>query len=152
MDIRIEGDPTSWTLTRPDEARQAVASGEPVALPVSEPLAGRLVLSPQSMGSIVFFQPAVDPHHGVVPNGVRLPAQCLYVPLTTGPDPHSNPARYYLLPAATDLDALEGEIKAAMSLGTTVSIDFTGPDQPGVIVLNGAALSFAVLCSATAGV
>ncbi len=38
-----------------------------------------------------------------------------------------------------------------MSRGTTVSIDFTGPGEPGVIVLNGAALSFAVLCSATAG-
>ena len=151
MDIRIEGDPTSWTLTHPDGARQAVASGEPVALPVSEPLAGRLLLSPKSVGSIVFFQPAMDPHHGVVPNGVKLPEQCVYVPSTTGPDPHSNPARYYLLPTQTDLDALESDIKAAMSRGTTVSIDFTGPDQPGVIVLNGAALPFVVLCPATAG-
>ena len=37
-----------------------------------------------------------------------------------------------------------------MSRGTAVSVNFSGPDQPGVIVLNGAALSFAVLCSATA--
>jgi hypothetical protein len=150
MDIRIEGDPTSWTLAGPADASQVAASGEPVVLRVSEPLAGRLLLSPRSAGSVVFFQPAMDPHHGVVPNGVRLPERCLYIPSTTGPDPHSNPARYYLLPTATDLAALEAEIKAAMSGGTTVSIDFTGPDQPGVIVLNGAALSFAVLCSATA--
>jgi hypothetical protein len=148
MDIRIEGDPTSWTLARPVDARQVAASGDPVVLAVSEPLAGRLLLSPRSAGSVVFFQPAMDPH-GVVPNGVRLPEQCLYVPSTTGPDPHSNPARYYLLPTATDLAALEREIKAAMSRGTAVSVDFTGPDEPGVIVLNGAALSFAVLCPGT---
>ena len=151
MDIRIEGDPTSWTLAGPVDASQLAAAAEPMVLPVAEPLAGRLLLSPRAVGSVVVFQPAMDPHHGVVPNGVRLPEQCLYVPSTTGPDPHSNPARYYVLPAATDLAALETEIKAAMGGGTTVSIDFTGPDQPGVIVLNGAALSFAVLCSATAG-
>ena len=132
-------------------ARQVAASGDPVVLAVSEPLAGRLLLSPRSAGSLVFFQPAMDPHHGVVPNGVRLPGQCLYVPSTTGPDPHSNPARYYLLPSGTDLAALEREIKAAMSRGTTVSVDFAGPDEPGVVVLNGAALPFAVLSSPTAG-
>jgi hypothetical protein len=150
MDIRIEGDPTSWTLARPVDARQVAASGEPVVLAVSEPLAGRLLLSPRSAGSVVFFQPAMDPRHGVVPNGVRLPEQCLYVPSTTGPDPHSNPARYYVLPTGTDLAGLEREIKTAMSRGTAVSVDFTGPDQPGVIVLNVAVLPFAVLCSATA--
>jgi hypothetical protein len=38
-----------------------------------------------------------------------------------------------------------------MSRGTTVSVDFTGPNEPGVVVLNGAALPFAVLSSPTAG-
>jgi hypothetical protein len=149
MDIRIEGDPTSWTLAHPQDVSRLAASGEPEALAVSEPLAGRLLLSLRSVGSVVFFQPAMDPHHGVVPNGVRLPEQCLYVPSTTGPDPHSNPARYYLLPTSTDLAALETEIKAAMREGIRVSIDFTGPDQPGVLVLNGGALSFVVLCAGT---
>jgi hypothetical protein len=151
MDIRIEGDPTSWTLTDPADVSQLAASGEPEALAVSEPLAGRLLLSSRSVGSVVFFQPAMDPRHGVVPNGVKLPEQCLYVPSTTGPDPHSNPARYYLLPTSTDLDALEKQIMAAMSGGTMVSIDFTGPDQAGVVVLNGAALSFVVLCPGSSG-
>jgi hypothetical protein len=151
MDIRIEGDPTSWTLTRPADVSRLAASGEPEVLEVSEPLAGRLLLSLRSVGSVVFFQPAMDPHHGVVPNGVRLPEQCLYVPSTTGPDPHSNPARYYVLPTSTDLAALQAQIKAAMREGTRVSIDFTGPDQPGVIVLNGGALSFVVLCYGTSG-
>ena len=87
MDIRIEGDPTSWTLARPVDASQLAASGEPMVVPVSEPLAGRLLLSPRSVGSVVFFQPAMDPHKGVVPNGVRLPEQCLYVPFDDGPGP-----------------------------------------------------------------
>jgi hypothetical protein len=151
MDIRIEGDPTSWTLTGPFDPGRLAASGEPEPLAVSEPLAGRLLLSFRSVGSVVFFQPAMDSHHGVVPNGVRLPEQCLYVPSTTGPDPHSNPARYYLLPTSTDLKALEKQIKAAMREGTRVSIDFTGPDQAGVVVLNGGALSFVVLCPGSPG-
>lgn len=149
MDIRIEGDPTSWALTSPVEPSQVAASGEPVVLPLSEPLAGRLLLSPRSVASVVFFQPAADPRHGVVPNGVRLPEQCLYVPSATGPDPHSNPARYYLLPTSTDLATLEAQITAAMSGGTTISVEFTGPGDPGVIMLNGAAMSFVVLCPAT---
>ena len=68
---------------------------------------------------------------------------------TTGPDPHSNPPRYYLLPMSTDLAALEAEITAAMTGGTLVTVDFTGPADPGVVLLNGAALPFVVLCPAT---
>jgi hypothetical protein len=153
MDIRIEGDPTTWRLRTPIDAGQLTAPGGPAVLEVSEPLAGRLLLSPRAVGSVVLFQPpAADPHHGVVPNGVRLPeeARCLYVPSTTGPDLHSNPPRYYLLPPFTDLEVLEAEITTAMS-GGTVTVDFTGPADPGVIVLNGAALSFVVLCPRTSG-
>jgi hypothetical protein len=35
--------------------------------------------------------------------------------------------------------------------GTVLSVDFTGPADPGVVVLNGAAVSFVVLCPATPG-
>ena len=115
MDIRIEGDPTSWTLSTPIDPGQVAGSIGPVPLEVSEPLGGRLLLSPRSVGSVVFFQPAADPRHGVVPNGVRLPEQCLYVASTTGPDPHSNPPRYYLLPQSADLANLEARIAAAMT-------------------------------------
>ena len=151
MDIRIEGDPTSWTLSTPIDPGQVTASDGAVVLEVSEPLAGRMLLSPRSAGSVVFLQPAADPRHGVVPNGVRLPEQCLYVSSATGPDPHSNPPRYYVLPRSADLAALETQIAAAMGEGTMISVDFTGPADPGVVVLNGAAVSFAVLCPATPG-
>ena len=121
MDIRIEGDPTSWTLAAPADPGQVAASSGPVALEISEPLAGRMLLSPRSAGSVVFLQPAASPHHGVVPNGVRLPEQCLYVSSATGPDPHSNPPRYYVLPRSADLAALEAQITAAMGEGTVRS-------------------------------
>ena len=149
--LRIEGDPTSWILREPIEAERVTASSSPVTLNVAEPLAGRLLLSPGSVRSAVFISQLTDRGHA--PNGVILPesSSCLYVPSTTGPDPHSNPSRYYLLPTDTSLAALEREIKTAMSRGTTVSVDFTGPDQPGVIVLNGGTLSFVVLCPAPTG-
>lgn len=149
MDIRIEGDPTSWTLGTPIDPGQVTAASGPVVLEVAEPLGGRLLLSPRSAGSVVFFQPAANPRHGVVPNGVKLPGQCLYVASATGPDPHSNPPRYYLLPQSADLAELEARITAAMSGGTIVSVDFTGPADPGVVVINGGAVSFAVLCPAS---
>jgi len=151
MDIRIEGDPTSWTLATPIDPGQVTVSSGAVVLEVSEPLAGRMLLSPRSAGSVVFLQPAASPHHGVVPNGVRLPEQCLYVSSATGPDPHSNPPRYYVLPRSADLAALEAQIAAAIDGGTILTVDFTGPADPGVVVLNGAAVSFAVLCPATPG-
>lgn len=151
MDIRIEGDPTSWTLSTPIDPGQVAGAIGPVPLEVSEPLGGRLLLSPRSVGSVVFFQPAADPRHGVVPNGVRLPEQCLYVASTTGPDPHSNPPRYYLLPQSADLTNLEARIAAAMSEKTVLTVDFTGPADPGVVVLNGGAVSFVVLCPASPG-
>jgi DNA-binding CsgD family transcriptional regulator len=90
--------------------------------------------------------PAADPRHGVVQNGVRLPEQCLYVASTTGPDPHSNPPRYYLLPRSADLADLKARITAAMSGETILTVDFTGPADPGVVVLNGG--RFRSWCSA----
>ena len=48
-----------------------------------------------------------------------------------------------------NLAALEAEITAAISGGTVVTVDLPGPSQNGVAVLNGAALSFVVLCPAT---
>jgi hypothetical protein len=59
----------------------------------------------------------------------------------------SGPLRYGLPPSA-DLAALEAEIAAEMSAGTFVTVDLTGPANTGVVVLNGAALPFVVLCPA----
>ena len=145
--LRIEGDPTSWTLTAAMEDAHVLASGTPVAVPVAAPLAGRLLLSPRAVGSVVYLQP--PDVHGHIPSGARLPQPCLYVPSATGPDPHSSPPRYYWLPPLVNLPALEAQITAAMSGGTTVTVDLPGLADNGLAVLNGAALSFVVLCPAT---
>ena len=146
--LRIEGDPTSWNLPTAIEPGQVTASSGPLALDVSEPLAGRLLLSPQSAGSVVFLQTLVPPH-GVVPNGLILSVPCLYLPSVTGPDPHSSPQRYYTLPLSVDLAGLEADILAAMTGGTLVTVEVTGPVAAGFAVLNGGALPFVVLCPRT---
>jgi hypothetical protein len=145
--LRIEGDPTSWTLTAAIDAGQVLMSGAPVAVPVSAPLAGRLLLSPRAVGSVAYLHVLDD--HGHIPSGAQLPQPCLYVPSATGPDPHSSPPRYYALPPLSNLAALEAEITAAMSGGTVLTVDLAGPTDNGAVVLNGAALSFVVLCPAT---
>ena len=145
--LRIEGDPTSWTLTAAIDAGQVLTSGAPVTVPVSAPLAGRLLLSPRAAGSVVYLQVLDD--HGHIPSGDQLPQPCLYVPSATGPDPHSSPPRYYGLTPLANLAALEAEITAAMSGGTFVTVGLAGPTDNGIVVLNGAALSFVVLCPAT---
>ena len=144
--LRIEGDPTSWTLSTPIEAGQVPASAAPVALPVSAPLAGRLLMSPRSMGSAVLLEPPPD-DHGHVPSDAKLPSPpCMYLPSTAGAG--GSGSLRYLLPPSADLAALEAEIAAAMSAGTFVTVDLTGPANTGVVVLNGAALPFVVLCPA----
>ena len=65
----------------------------------------------------------------------------LYLPSSTGPTAH-HPG--YPLPLGTDLAALEQDIIAAMSGRTFLSIEIT-EIQGGVVLLNGAALAFAVL-------
>lgn len=142
--LRIEGDPTSWILSEQIEAERLTASSGPVALQVSEPLAGTLLLSPRSVRSVVLISQLLDRGH--IPNGVILLESCLYVPSTTGPDPHANPPRYYLF--SGDFAAVEAKITAAMRDGTFVTVDVIGPADPGAVVLNGGALSFVVLCPA----
>jgi hypothetical protein len=140
--LRIEGDPTDWYIDPAVTAGQLTA-GTPLAVPVASPLAGRLVLSPRAAGHIAVMDP--PPGHGVIPSGAQLPEPCLYLP---APDGTGVPNRYPLSPV-TDLAALESEITAAMSAGTVITVDLTVVAYRGVLVLNGAALSFAVLCPAT---
>lgn len=147
MYIRIEGDPTCWQLRPAIDPEQLTASTAPTELAVSDPLAGTLLLSRRLFGSVVILSPPPDSGH--IPNGLILTEPCLYVPSTTGPDPHSNPPRYYQLDRSEDLQALRAKITAAMSGGTFITVNVTGRADTGVVVLNGAALSFVVVCPAT---
>jgi hypothetical protein len=140
--LRIEGDPTDWFIDPPVTAGQLTA-GAPVALPLASPLAGRIVLSPRAAGSIAVMEP--PPGHAHIPSGAKLPDPCLYLPSPAGPSSQTS----YPLAPLTDLAALENQIAGAMSAGTFVTVELTAVAHTGVLVLNGAALSFAVLCPAS---
>ena len=139
--MRIDDDPTSWELS--EGLEQVPTSGAPVPLQVSHPLMGTLVLSPRSVGSAVFFE--TFPSHGTHPNGIFLPEQVLYVPSPAGLDVHSNPPNFYTFPGTVSREALQADITAAMTDGTFLTVDIT----EGVVVINGATVSFAVLCPPT---
>jgi hypothetical protein len=141
--LQIGTDPTGWVLenVEPDTvAAQLSQATGPVVLPVVGPLQGNLVVSPSVAGAISARRPS--PIHGAHPSHIALPGwPVLYLPSPAGPTPDF-PG--YPLAPDTDLAALEQDIIAAMSGGTFVSIrvaDIRG----GVVLLNGAALDFAVL-------
>lgn len=136
--LKIQGDPTSWTLRTappPDPGWHA-----PVALDITAPLPGTLILSPARVGSF-----ALTP--GIFANGwhpdpvINLVSPYLYIPTTGG----VTAASYgYPLAADTDLPGLRQRIIDAMTVGITflVSVNVLGA---GVVSLNGAQLPFAVI-------
>jgi len=141
--LQIGTDPTAWILEDADPdtvAAQLSGATGPVVLPVAGPLQGDLVVSPPAAASISLQRPS--PLHGVHPSHLAVPQwPVLYLPSLTGPVQDS-PG--YPLARSTDLAALERDIIAAMSGGTFLSIQLA--DIPGgAVLLNGAALDFAVL-------
>ena len=146
--LRIGTDPTAWVLENADldtvAAQLSQATG-PVVLPVAGPLQGNLVVSPSAVATISVQRPA--PGHGLHPRHIALPRfPVLYLPSLTGPTKDS-PG--YPLAPGTDLAALEQEIIAAMTGRTLLSIQIADI-QGGVVLLNGAALAFAVLAQVQA--
>jgi hypothetical protein len=141
--LRIGTDPTAWVLesTDPDTvAAQLSQATGPVVLPVLDPLQGDLVVSPSAAASISVARPS--PAHGWHPSHIALPRwPVLYLPSLTGPTKDS-PG--YPLDPGTDLAAQEKDIIAAMSGRTFLSIQTAGIPG-GVVLLNGAVLTFAVL-------
>jgi len=141
--LRIGTDPTAWVLENagPDTvAAQLSQSTGPIVLPVVDPLQGDLVVSPAAAATIWVHRP--PPVHGWHPSHIALPRwPVLYLPSPAGPI-QDYPG--YPLDPNTDLAALKQEIIAAMSGRTVLSIKVAGIPG-GVVLLNGAALSFAVL-------
>jgi len=141
--LRIGTDPTAWVLenTDPDTvAAQLSQATGPVVLPVVSPLQGNLVVSPSAAATISVQGPA--PGHGFRPSHLALPRwPALYLPSLTGPT-QASPG--YALDPSTDLAALEQDIITAMSGRTVFSVQIADM-QGGVVLLNGAALDFAVL-------
>jgi hypothetical protein len=141
--LRIGTDPTAWILenAEPDTvAAQLSQATGPVVLPVVGPLQGNLVVSPSAAATISLRGPS--PGRGARPSHIALPRwPVLYLPSLTSPTQDS-PG--YPLAPGTDLAAQEKDIIAAMSGRTFLSIQ-VADIQGGVVLLNGAALDFAVL-------
>jgi hypothetical protein len=141
--LRIGSDPTAWVLenTDPDTvAAQLSQATGPVVLPVVDPLQGDLVVSPSAAAIIWVHSPPLI--RGWHPSHIALPrSPVLYLHSPTSPTQDS-PG--YPLDPNTDLAALEQDIITAMSGRTFLSIQVAGIPG-GVVLLNGAALDFAVL-------
>jgi predicted RecA/RadA family phage recombinase len=134
--IQIEGDPTTWWLAQPISASQL--TGQPLSLQVIAPVVGTLVLSGKAASVAVF-----DPPSGQAPNLLDVPVQAIYVPTAAG---ISEGSVGYELPASAVLGTLAGQIAALMLGGNTQVVALGGTTSGGTLVLNGATLSFAVLC------
>jgi hypothetical protein len=159
--LRIWADPTSWFITGTSYGAIAdeLGQGSPVLLDVAFPLQGQLVLSLAHAGSVALLPPWA--HAGTHPGDNPPPAQgraeigtgapaplplrlpALYLPSTAGATLES-PG--YRLPADTDPGALASAIKTAIGGGSRYRVSLAS----GLLVLNGAALAFAVICPATA--
>jgi len=141
--LQIGTDPTAWVLenAEPDTvAAQLSQATGPVVLPVAGPLQGSLVVSPPAAATISLQRPS--PLHGVHPSHLAAPRwPVLYLPSPAGP---TQDFLGYPLARGADLAALEQDIIAAMRDGTFLSIQLAGIPG-GVVLLNGAALDFAVL-------
>jgi hypothetical protein len=144
--LQTGNDPANWYFD--SASYDAVASalttpGAPVTVDVIAPLKGQLVLNPRAAGGVALTLP-ISPV-GWNPSGIALPSSpLLYVPSVTGPT-HEAPG--YVLAGGQDLAALQQEIVSAMTAGTTLTLTLDVPlPGKGVLALNGAALSFAVIC------
>jgi hypothetical protein len=157
--LRIEGDPTTWVLGQPIEDTALTQSSAPFQAEIIAPLAGTLILSGRAAASVALYDPpggvipsgatpgGVKPS-GVIPSGASPLTPCLYLPSAAG---LSIESPGYQLPVAPDLPTLASEITAAMSQEKPCTVAFGVGSDGGVLVLNGAALPFAVLFKAASG-
>jgi hypothetical protein len=136
--LKIQGDPTSWGLSTAPP--QDGWSATPVAIPISTPVVGTLILSPARAGSYA-LTPEIWGNGWVHGTPIELVSRYLYIPTTSGLTAASHG---YPLAAQYDLAALQQSIMNAMTTGSIlpVNVDVLGG---GVVILNGAQLPFAVL-------
>jgi hypothetical protein len=137
--INIAGDPTSWwteSLTDANALVEELARG-PAKVGVFFPVTGTLVISPAASVAVFDTLPTLS----WIPSGVQAPVATLYV--------QSEPAGElagYRLPAGTNLDDVASRIAGAMAGRGTVAVAVSADVGSGVAVLNGASLTFAVIC------
>lgn len=151
MFISIEADPTGWVLAGAFDVSLLSGPDDAVSIPVAAPLAGTLLVSRKSAASVAVF--TLGDSGDVIPSAVKFATPVLYLPSPNGYTPSgTGPAGgslVYELPAGSDLATLGGEIAAAMSAGSSLSIKYGNPISNGTLWLNGATVPFVVLCPVT---
>lgn len=138
--VNIAGDPTSWWTKSFDSgsALAAQLAQGPVNVPVFYPVVGNLLLSPTASVSVFDVPPTVS----WIPSGVQAPVATLYV--QAGPATHFSG---YTLPVGTNLADLASEIMSAMKQPPSrIEIAVHSGPYAGNALLNGATLTFAVIC------
>jgi hypothetical protein len=148
-ELQIGTDPSVWTFDPAsyDEVATALEHPAPIAIEVTAPMHGTLILNPRAAGTVALSLP-ISPR-GWNPSGAGSgTAPLLYVPSVSGPTLSNHG---YLLAAGYEMAVLQRDIEAAMSGGTLLSLRQAAeaPDK-GIVVLNGAILPFAVLTRAVA--
>jgi hypothetical protein len=140
--LKIDDDPTNWKLSEPIDPGALAPSGNvPFCATIVAPRTGTLLLSSRAAASVVLWGVG-----GATPNGGEFVAQpFLYLPSVTGLTSTATQS-IYALRNGTNLAALAAQIGAAMSHSQPCTVQYSD----GVIVLNGATLSFAVLFEAAA--
>jgi hypothetical protein len=141
--LQIDGDPTMWSLAQAIDVSKLPPFGQTLAVQVTSPLNGTMLLSRKSAASMALFT-RMSPE-GSVPHDIRLMMPILYLPSSAGPQVGS-PG--YELPVATDLGELARNIEAAMATGQPYTVEIAGSLSGGQLLLNGAVLPFVVLCPA----
>jgi len=147
--VRIGSDPTSWAV--PNASSESVAKNlgqatEPVVLTVTAPLAGQLVLSHRAVGSVALIDPPGgrvwqthdwNPGHGSAPT-----APLVYLASPAGP----GQAPVYAVSSNINKATAVDDIVAAMKDGTMLTFQVYDASGTGALVINGAALPFAIVC------
>ncbi len=147
--VRIGGDPTSWVAA--DQSYESMTAelrkaAGPVVIPVTAPLVGSLVLSHRAAASVAVIQPpggmvlrttGWNPGHEGGPS-----APILYLASPTGPGPDA----VYAVSSNVDYGTAVQEITTAMTNGTVLAFGVYDASGTGTLLINGAALPFAVVC------
>jgi hypothetical protein len=140
--IQIQGDPTKWWVDPGQSVNVDQPASQTLSVQITAPLKGTLLISPKA-ASIAVFE---NPPGADAPNPLPSLGAAIYVPTPTGPS--GNSPGYYL-PPSVNLSDLSSQIATIMGEGQSQTVALGGISSGGTLVLNGATLSFVVLCGAT---
>lgn len=147
--VRFDGDPTFWSLNPVGDfqplADQLAGSTDAISVPVTEPLAGTMLISPRCAGSVAILDQM--PIESWIPSGVKAPSSVLYLPSAAGP---TSEFPGYALSEGTNLGQLSQEIQGAMKTGGAITAPITTSKGGGKLRIDGSTLAFVVICPPSA--